>query len=116
MALYHADGSSGHSRRVISSGRPQADSREIIAMTAIDSRIKRALYRAHHRGTKEMDLILGGFADAELAGLEEAEITIFEELLALPDDEIEHCVKRGDAPPGIALMIARIRRHHRIES
>jgi antitoxin CptB len=85
-------------------------------MTDKDSRIKRAFYRAHHRGTKEMDFILGRFADTELAGLEEPQLAAFEELLALPDPQIDRWIKGDDAPPGVAPMIALIRRHHRIES
>ena len=37
-----------------------------------ETRIKRLRMRSWRRGIKEMDLILGGFADAELAGLDAA--------------------------------------------
>ena len=85
-------------------------------MTGIESRIKRALYRAQHRGTKELDFILGRFAVAELAGFDAAELTAFEELLALPDPQIDRWIKGEIAPPGVQPIIARIRRHHRLES
>lgn len=85
-------------------------------MTGIESRIKRALYRAQHRGTKELDFILGRFAVAELAGFDAAELTAFEELLALPDPQIDGWIKGEAAPLGVQPMIARIRRHHRLES
>ena len=85
-------------------------------MTGTESRIKRALYRAQHRGTKELDFILGRFADAELAGFDAAELTAFEELLALPDPQIDRWIKGDAAPPGVQPMIARIRRYHRLES
>lgn len=85
-------------------------------MTAIETRIKRALYRAHHRGTKEMDLVLGRFADAELGRFDSAGITAFEELLTLPDPEIDRWIKGEQAPPALAPMIGLIRRHHRLES
>jgi antitoxin CptB len=85
-------------------------------MTANETRMKRALYRAHHRGTKEMDLVLGGFADACLAPLDEAGLGAFEELLALPEPEIDRLIKGAKARPGLASIIARIRRHHRLES
>ena len=50
----------------------------------IDSRRRRAAYRASHRGTKEMDWILGRFADAALptAG---GDAGSSRRLLALPD-------------------------------
>jgi antitoxin CptB len=86
------------------------------AMTGMDSRIKRALYRANHRGTKEMDLILGRFAEAEHGGWDGQTLDAFEELLALPDPQIDRWVKGEAPPPGVAPMIARIRRYHRLES
>jgi antitoxin CptB len=76
------------------------------------SRRKRALYRAHHRGTKEMDLILGGFADAELARFCESEMAAFEILLALPDPDIDRMVKGAEPPPDLAPLLARIRQHY----
>ena len=82
----------------------------------MDSRIKRALYRANHRGTKEMDLILGRFADAELPGFDGPALDAFEALLALPDPQIDRWVKGEPPPPGVAPMIARIRCYHRLES
>lgn len=85
-------------------------------MTANEIRMKRALYRAHHRGTKEMDLVLGGFADTGLGSVDDAGLAAFEELLALPDPDIDRLVKGAEAPPGLASIIARIRRHHRLES
>jgi antitoxin CptB len=85
-------------------------------MADSDSRRKRALYRAHHRGTKEMDLILGGFADAEVLGFSEADLAAFEILLALPDPEIDRLIKGADPSPDLALLFARIRRHCRLES
>jgi len=85
-------------------------------MTAIEIRIKRALYRAHHRGTKEMDLVLGGFANAELRRLGDADLAAFEDLLELPDPDIDRWIKGENVPPALAPMIAVIRRHHRLES
>lgn len=89
---------------------PISNPRDPIADT--DSRRKRARYRAHHRGTKEMDLILGGFADAELANFSDGEITAFEMLLALPDPEIDRMVKGAEPPPDLAFLLKRIRHHH----
>ena len=84
-------------------------------MADSDSRRKRALYRAHHRGTKEMDIILGTFADAELSRLSDDEIAAFEVLLALPDPEIDRMVKGAEPPPDLAILFTRTRRHHGLE-
>lgn len=76
-----------------------------------NSRRKRALYRAHHRGTKEMDIVLGGFADAEIALLSDSDMDSFEVLLALPDPDIDRMVKGMEPPPTLADLMTRIRRH-----
>lgn len=80
-----------------------------------DSRRKRALYRAHHRGTKEMDIVLGGFADAEVVHLSESDLTTFEALLALPDPEIDRLFKGAEPPPDLVRLMGRIQRHHGLE-
>ena len=48
-------------------------------------RRRRIRFRAWHRGTREMDLFMGGFADAELTRLSDVELDQFEHLLDLPD-------------------------------
>jgi antitoxin CptB len=54
----------------------------------LDDRRKRLLFRCWHRGTREMDLILGRFADAEIGGLAALELTQLEDLIALEDPEL----------------------------
>jgi antitoxin CptB len=53
-----------------------------------DIRLKRLRYRAHHRGFKEADLLLGAFADAHLAALQPADLGAFEDLLEEQDQDI----------------------------
>jgi len=53
----------------------------------LDDRRKRLLFRCWHRGTREMDLILGRFADAEIGTLAESELAELEELLEIPDTD-----------------------------
>ncbi len=55
----------------------------------LETRRRRALYRAGHRGTKEMDWLLGRFAEAHLAAMPETDLGRFERLLSLPDPEIQ---------------------------
>jgi len=43
--------------------------------------IKKLLYRSNHRGTKEMDLLIGGFAIENLKKLNPEELKEFELLL-----------------------------------
>lgn len=54
----------------------------------LDTRRKRLLFRCWHRGTREMDLILGRFADAEIATLADDELTALERLIELPDPDL----------------------------
>src|SRR6266702_1302381 len=54
----------------------------------LDDRRKRLLFRCWHRGTREMDLILGRFADIEIAGLSDDEVAKLEHLIELPDVDL----------------------------
>jgi antitoxin CptB len=52
---------------------------------ALDQRRRRLLFRATHRGTREADLLVGGFVAARLAGFTDGELSALEEILELPD-------------------------------
>ena len=54
----------------------------------LDERRKRLLFRCWHRGTREMDLILGRFADAEIASLGDDELAQLEHLIEVPDPDL----------------------------
>lgn len=54
----------------------------------LDLRRRRLLFRAWHRGIREMDLIMGRFADAEIGRLSETELDDFERLSEVPDGEV----------------------------
>jgi antitoxin CptB len=64
----------------------------------LDDRRKRLLFRCWHRGTREMDLILGRFADAEIAGLAEDELAELELLIEVPDPDL-YAALTGSALP-----------------
>ena len=51
----------------------------------LEIRRKRLKFRSWHRGTKEMDLLVGSFADRHLATMTAAELDLFEPLLDLPE-------------------------------
>ncbi|MES2444608.1 MAG: succinate dehydrogenase assembly factor 2 [Pseudomonadota bacterium] len=51
-------------------------------------RLKRLRFRAWHRGTKEADLLIGGFFDAHSAGWSEEEAILFEVMLEEQDVDI----------------------------
>jgi len=54
----------------------------------MDYRRKRILFRANHRGMKEADVMLGGFAHAHLATLSDDQVDRFETLLEELDVDI----------------------------
>lgn len=54
----------------------------------LDPRRRRTLYRSWHRGTREMDLIMGRFADAEIGTLTDEELADFELLIEVPDRDL----------------------------
>lgn len=54
----------------------------------LDARRRKLLFRSWHRGMREMDLILGSFADAEIERLSEDELDQFERLLEINDTEL----------------------------
>ncbi|HTQ13416.1 MAG TPA: succinate dehydrogenase assembly factor 2 [Rhizomicrobium sp.] len=63
-----------------------------------EARRKRLLFRAQRRGFKEVDLIFGTFAVAELASLSEAELDQFEALLEAPDQPVYDWLSGAAAP------------------
>jgi antitoxin CptB len=78
-------------------------------MDGLEIRRKRALYRAHHRGTKELDLVLGRYADERVPAMDETRLLAFERFLALPDPDIDQWLRGRKAPDGIAGAVADLR-------
>lgn len=56
--------------------------------TGLDIRRRKLLFRSWHRGMRELDLVLGTFADAAVDDLTEVEIDQYERLLDIPDTEL----------------------------
>ena len=65
----------------------------------LDSRRRRLQFRCWHRGTQEIDLVLGSFADTSLERLDGAELERFEALLDCPDVDLFDWIFVGIAPP-----------------
>jgi antitoxin CptB len=51
-------------------------------------RLKRLKFRSWHRGTQEMDLLLGRFADAWLETLSDSELDLYETILEQADQDL----------------------------
>ena len=54
----------------------------------LDPRRKRLLFRSWHRGTREMDLLLGRFADHAILDMDTAALDAYEALIEAPDDDL----------------------------
>ncbi len=65
----------------------------------LDARRKRLRFRAWHRGMREMDLLLGRFADAAVAGFTEGEVALFEALIEAPDPDLYSWITGAAAVP-----------------
>jgi antitoxin CptB len=78
-------------------------------MDGLEIRRKRALYRASHRGTKELDIVLGRFAEANVPLMDEARLLAFEQFLGSPDPDIDQWLRGGPVPEGVAAFVAEVR-------
>jgi antitoxin CptB len=68
----------------------------------LSPRRRRLLFRALHRGTKECDLMIGGFVRRHLAGFTDAELDELEGILELPDVDLADWLSgRRDMPPDV---------------
>ncbi len=59
-----------------------------LSTSELDVRRRRILFRCWHRGMKEMDLLLGRFADARLVSLTEDQLDSLEALMEIGDQEL----------------------------
>jgi succinate dehydrogenase flavin-adding protein (antitoxin of CptAB toxin-antitoxin module) len=77
-------------------------------------RRRRALWRASHRGSKEMDYLLGRFAEQAVDSMNADDIALLERLLETPDPQIELCLYEGYSlgERDLDALIDRVRRFH----
>jgi antitoxin CptB len=89
----------------------------VMSGSDLGMRRRRALWRATHRGSKEMDFLLGRFAEAALDGMNAAEIGVFERLIDTPDPDIDTSLFGGESLGEADLdeLIGRLRRFHGLE-
>lgn len=89
----------------------------IMSGSDLGMRRRRALWRATHRGTKEMDFLLGRFAEQALDGMNAVEIGVFERLIEAPDPEIETSLLEGHSlgDPDLDELMQRLKRFHGLD-
>lgn len=54
----------------------------------LDPRRKRILFRAWHRGTREMDLLMGRYTEVAIDAMSDDELTTLEALIEVPDRDL----------------------------
>jgi len=86
-----------------------------ISSEGLDPRRRRLLFRSWHRGIREMDLVLGRFADAHIATLSAPELDEYERWLEVPDQRIFAWVNGAQTvPPEFdSVLFRRLRDFHR---
>jgi antitoxin CptB len=86
-----------------------------LSSEGLDARRRRLLFRCRHRGIREMDLVLGRFADAQLERLSETELDVLETWLDIPDQQMFAWVNGAEPVPAEidTPMFRRLRAFHR---
>ncbi|VAW19358.1 Succinate dehydrogenase flavin-adding protein, antitoxin of CptAB toxin-antitoxin [hydrothermal vent metagenome] len=82
--------------------------------TELNSARKRALYRAWHRGTKELDLILGRYCEAHIDKFDDGELALFEKLMENEETDLQAWLMGQVEIPSNdqGKMLSRIRNFH----
>jgi len=70
-----------------------------ISSEGLDERRRRLLFRAWHRGIREMDFVLGRFADDNIKTLTDTELDEVEGWLEIPDQQIFAWVSEAETVP-----------------
>jgi antitoxin CptB len=71
----------------------------MLSSAMLDERRRKILFRAWRRGLREMDLVMGRFADANLPSMSEADLDEFERLLDVPDPQVLGWIIGEVTPP-----------------
>jgi antitoxin CptB len=68
-----------------------------------DTMRKKLLWRATHRGIKEIDIVVGGYAAHNLATMDAATLEEFSRILDIPDQELlSWATRQEDVPADVA--------------
>lgn len=65
----------------------------------LDPRRRRILYRCWHRGIREMDLVFGSFAEAEIGELSDLELDEFEKIMGEDDHDLHSWITGAKPVP-----------------
>lgn len=77
-----------------------------MSLEDIENQRKRLIFRSEHRGTKEMDLLLGSFARAYVPDFNETELAEYEELLKNNDPDLYNWITEKEQAPAEVLAFS----------
>lgn len=79
----------------------------------IENMRKRLIFRSWHRGTKEMDLIMGSFADRYVPDFSEDELAQYDEILNCSDPDLYNWITGQEEAPAnqVSPVMERLLRH-----
>jgi len=79
----------------------------------VENKRKRLIFRSWHRGTREMDLIMGSFADSYVKDFSEDELTLYDEILTHNDPDLYNWISGQEQAPANFLnpVLERLIRH-----
>lgn len=60
---------------------------------------KKLIFRSWHRGTREIDLLLGRFAEAHVPGFDAEHLALYDAFLSNSDPDIFNWVSRAESVP-----------------
>lgn len=80
----------------------------------LDMRRRRAMWRATHRGTKELDILVGRYATAKLPAMAGASLDLFEDFLAVTEADLQRWLLTpgATAEQKFANLVAAVRCFH----
>lgn len=65
----------------------------------IETTRKRLIFRSWHRGTREMDLLLGSFANKHVPDFDESQLAEYAKILKIPDPDLYGWITGQEKPP-----------------
>ena len=65
----------------------------------LDNKRRRLVFRSSHRGTKEMDIIMGNFAAEHVPDMNEEELAEYDQLLCNNDPDLYNWITGKETPP-----------------
>lgn len=79
----------------------------------IENKRKRLIFRSEHRGTKEMDLIMGSFARENVPHFSKEELEQYDELLKENDPNLYNWITGKEDPPAnvASVMFEKLKSH-----